>query len=56
MASTSKNPLLSLGECERDGNMLKATLLFSLTHLAYMATYLFTLAEGVDFSQKFATQ
>jgi len=43
MASTITFPLLSLREFERDGNMLKASLIFSLTHLAYSATYLLLL-------------
>jgi len=43
MASTIRYPLLSLREYERDGYMIKATMLFSLTHLAYSATYLLLL-------------
>jgi len=41
MVSTVRHSLLSLREWERDGYMLKATLLFSLAHLAYSAIYLF---------------
>jgi len=40
MASTIRFPLLSLWECERDGGMLKGTLLISLTPTAFSATYL----------------
>jgi len=43
MASTIKYPLLSLRECERDGDMIKEALLFSLTHLVNSATYLLLL-------------
>jgi len=35
MASTIRYPLLSLRECERDKDLLTATLFFSLTPLAY---------------------
>jgi len=43
MASTIRDTLPSLRECERDGDMLEATLLFSLTLLAYSATHLLLL-------------
>jgi len=43
MASTKRYPLLSLREFERDGDMLKETLPFSLTRLVNSATYLLIL-------------
>jgi len=40
IASTIRYPLLSLRECVKDGDMLKAIMFLSLAHLAFSATYL----------------
>jgi len=43
MALTIRYPLLSLRQCERDGDVIKATLLLSLEHLVYSATTIYVL-------------